>query len=39
MGYVPPEHAAIGTPVQVDIRGKLVAAEIVKLPFYSRPKA
>ena len=27
----------IGTVVEVDIRGKLIAAEIVPMPFYKRP--
>jgi aminomethyltransferase len=36
MGYVEHAHAEIGTAVEVDIRGKRVAAEIVKLPFYKR---
>ncbi len=38
LGYVPPSHAAPGTNVAIDIRGKLVFAEIVPLPFYKRPK-
>jgi aminomethyltransferase len=38
LGYVPPIHAAPGTTVEIDIRGKLVPAEIVALPFYKRPK-
>ncbi|MEQ1904299.1 MAG: glycine cleavage system aminomethyltransferase GcvT [Pirellulaceae bacterium] len=36
MAYVDPQHAAIGTAVEIDIRGKPAAAEIVKMPFYSR---
>ncbi|MFI5271849.1 MAG: glycine cleavage system aminomethyltransferase GcvT [Ktedonobacterales bacterium] len=39
LGFVPPAHAAPGTAVQIEIRGKLIAAEIVALPFYKRPKA
>jgi aminomethyltransferase len=38
MGYVPPAHAEPGTEVAIEIRGKLVAAAIVPLPFYRRPK-
>jgi aminomethyltransferase len=38
LGYVSPEHAAPGTALAVEIRGKPVAAEIVPLPFYQRPK-
>jgi aminomethyltransferase len=36
MGYVEVAHAVLGNSVEVDIRGKRVAAEIVKLPFYKR---
>ncbi|MBI5815506.1 MAG: glycine cleavage system aminomethyltransferase GcvT [Nitrospinae bacterium] len=31
--YVPAEYAAVGTSLQVDIRGKLYEAQIVKTPF------
>ncbi|MFQ5822127.1 MAG: glycine cleavage system aminomethyltransferase GcvT [Candidatus Heimdallarchaeota archaeon] len=34
MGYVPPEHAAIGTQVDIKIRKSFLSAEIVKMPFY-----
>src|SRR5262249_55430340 len=37
LGYVPPEHAAVGVEVAIEIRGKAVAAAIVPLPFYRRP--
>ncbi|MDI7774201.1 glycine cleavage system aminomethyltransferase GcvT [Asticcacaulis sp. EMRT-3] len=33
MGYVPPAFSAIGTAVQLEVRGKPYAAEIVSLPF------
>jgi len=33
LGYVRPEHAALGSPLQIEIRGKAVAAEVVKTPF------
>jgi aminomethyltransferase len=36
MGYVPPKFSAVGTPFQVDIRGRLHEAVVVKLPFYKR---
>jgi aminomethyltransferase len=36
MGYVPPQHAEVGTMVDVAIRGSMVDAEIVPLPFYKR---
>jgi aminomethyltransferase len=38
MAYVPPAHAALGTAVEIDIRGKREAATVVKLPFYQRKK-
>lgn len=37
MAYVDPDHAELGQQVEVDIRGKLHVATVVKLPFYSRP--
>lgn len=38
MGYVPVEHSAVGTALEIDVRGRMVAAQIVALPFYKRPK-
>jgi aminomethyltransferase len=38
LAYVPPEHAAIGTTVKVEIRGQGVKAQVVSTPFYKRPK-
>ena len=38
MGYLSQEHAAEGTKVDVDIRGKTHAATVVALPFYRRAK-
>ncbi len=38
MGYVPTEFANEGQAIQIDVRGKLVGAEIVKTPFYKRLK-
>ena len=38
MGYVPEELSAVGTAIEIDVRGRLVAAQIVPLPFYKRPK-
>lgn len=34
MGYVAKEFAKVGTEIYVDIRGKLLKAVIVKMPFY-----
>jgi aminomethyltransferase len=36
MGYVAPEHAEAGTTLQVDVRGRVRDAEVVKLPFYRK---
>ena len=36
LGYVKPEFAPEDTPLVVDIRGRLTAAQVVPLPFYSR---
>ena len=38
MGYVPAESANEGQEIQIDVRGKLVGARIVKTPFYKREK-
>jgi aminomethyltransferase len=38
MGYVPVEYSTAGTSIEIDVRGKLVGAEVVPLPFYKRPK-
>ena len=34
LGYVKTAYAAIGTEIFVDIRDKLIKAQVVKLPFY-----
>jgi len=38
LAYVPPQLAALGTPLQVEVRGQGVAAIVVPTPFYKRPK-
>jgi aminomethyltransferase len=38
MAYVPAEHAAVGSEIQIDVRGRKVAAQIVPVPFYKREK-
>jgi len=38
MGYVPVELAKEGQQIQIDVRGKLTGARIVKSPFYKREK-
>jgi aminomethyltransferase len=37
MAYLPPAAAAIGTALEIDIRGKRWPAEVVKKPFYRKP--
>lgn len=36
LGYVSVEHAAIGTSLSIEIRGKTVDAVVAKTPFYKR---
>lgn len=36
--YVPVEYASVGQEIRIDVRGRLVGAQIVKAPFYKRPK-
>jgi aminomethyltransferase len=38
LAYVPVEFATVGQNIQIDVRGRLVAAQVVKTPFYKRPK-
>jgi aminomethyltransferase len=38
LAYVPPQFSAVGTDVQVEIRGQGVSAKVVETPFYKRPK-
>jgi aminomethyltransferase len=38
MALVQKDYAATGTPVQIDVRGRKLAARVVDLPFYKRPK-
>jgi aminomethyltransferase len=35
---VPPRLAEVGTELEIDCRGKAVAAKVVKTPFYRRPR-
>ena len=37
MGYVPVEHEAPGTALEIDLRGRPSPAQVVPLPFYKRP--
>src|SRR5712671_5660315 len=38
MAYVPVESAVAGGEIEIDVRGRMVTARIVPLPFYKRPK-
>lgn len=37
MGYVQSAFSKVGTKIWVDIRGKKLSAQVVKLPFYTKP--
>jgi aminomethyltransferase len=39
LAYVPVEHSSEGQAIQIDVRGRLVEAVIVKTPFYKREKS
>jgi aminomethyltransferase len=38
LAFVPAEFANIGQEIEIDVRGKLLKAEIVPTPFYKREK-
>ena len=38
LAYVPVEYASVGQAIQIDVRGRLVGAQITKTPFYKRNK-
>src|SRR5687768_8897312 len=38
LGYVPVEYANAGQELKIDVRGRLVGAQVVKTPFYKRAK-
>ncbi|MFN2517224.1 MAG: glycine cleavage system aminomethyltransferase GcvT [Pyrinomonadaceae bacterium] len=38
MAYVPTKFANEAQPIQIDVRGKLVGAQVVKTPFYKRER-
>ena len=38
LAFVPPDLAAVGSTVYVEIRGQKVKAQVVRTPFYSRPQ-
>jgi len=38
LAYVPAQYAGVDEVVAVEIRGQLVKAKVVAIPFYKRPK-
>ena len=38
LAYVPIEYANVGQEINIDVRGRLVRAQLVKTPFYKRAK-
>jgi aminomethyltransferase len=38
LAYVPVEYANVAQEIKIDVRGRLVGAQIVKTPFYKRKK-
>ena len=36
LGFVSPEHAAEGTALTAEVRGKRLAVSVIPLPFYKR---
>jgi aminomethyltransferase len=39
LAFVPTEFANVGQEIKIDVRGKLLTAQIVPLPFYKREKS
>jgi aminomethyltransferase len=38
MAYVGVDHAAVGGALEIEVRGRRIAARVVEMPFYKRPK-
>jgi aminomethyltransferase len=38
LAYVPVERATVGTPIEIDVRGRVRPAEVAKRPLYARPQ-
>jgi aminomethyltransferase len=38
LAYLPRERAAVGTELQVEVRGRRIGARVVPTPFYKRPR-
>ena len=39
LGYVPTGYTSVGSRFHIDIRGRMVEAEVASLPFYSRRRS
>jgi aminomethyltransferase len=39
MAYVPTELSAVGTEVEIDLRGRASKARVVPMPFYKRKRS
>ena len=39
LGYVPNDYSVVGSRFQIDIRGRVVEAEVTALPFFSRKRS
>jgi aminomethyltransferase len=37
LGYVTPEFAKAGTPIEIEIRGRRFPAQVVAKPIYRKP--
>lgn len=37
MAYLPKSLSEVGQQVQIDVRGRMIDAEVIKLPFYKKP--
>lgn len=37
MAYLPKALSEVGQEVEIDVRGRMITAEVVKLPFYKKP--
>ena len=38
MAYVSPSHAETGSEITIEVRGRMLEAKVVELPFYRRPQ-
>jgi aminomethyltransferase len=38
LAFLPPQFAIVGQEIKIDVRGKLLKAQVVPTPFYKRPR-